>query len=112
MPVQALMGYDVIGKTPEGIDLYGVPGEYIAFENDYSDKAVLQIISLLNAQGRIKTMEYAKDLSEIPRYRAQERPQASPADSAGQDTTPALEGAEGPYNQAEPIVQKEGGEEG
>ena len=64
----------------------------------------------LSPAGQVKVADYAEDI--LPRYRAQERPQASPADSAGQDTTPALEGAEGPYNQAEPIVQKEGGEEG
>lgn len=54
----------------------------------------------------------ARAMQEWYDSRTQPAPTAPAEPEAGQDTTPALEGAEGPYNQAEPIVQKEGGEEG
>ena len=71
VPVQALMGYEVLGKTPNGINLYGLRGEYVAFEDDYSKESLLQAFSLLNEQGRIKAVERTKELTEIPRYQRQ-----------------------------------------
>lgn len=79
------MGYDVVGKTPEGIDLYGVPKDYVVFEHDYSEKAILQVFSQLNVQGKIKTIEYVKDI--LPNYKAKHPPQNPAA-----PPTPPLEG--------------------
>ena len=50
----------------------------------------------LNEDGQQKAVERVEELTEIPRYQAKTIPTASPADLAGQDTTPAPEGAEGP----------------
>ena len=61
-------------------------------------------------------MEKAADavevIAEVPRYQAQLAPTAPAEPEEGTDTTPAPEGEEGLYNQAEPIGQREGGEEG
>ena len=57
----------------------------------------------LNAPHENGAKSYAKDLSEIPRYRRQESPQPPPPPAEGADTTPPSDGSEG---------SQEGGETG
>ena len=75
-------------------------------ENGAKSRAhLLTVIALekLNDHGCAKVARYAKDLSEIPRYRRQESPQPPPPPAEGADTTPPSDGSEG---------SQEGGETG
>lgn len=66
----------------------------------------------LNDDGMEKAADAVEVIAEVPRYQAQLAPTAPAEPEEGTDTTPAPEGEEGLYNQAEPIGQREGGEEG
>lgn len=50
----------------------------------------------LNEEGQEKAAERVEELTEIPRYQAQQAPQPSAAPSEGSSTTPPADGAEGP----------------
>ena len=66
----------------------------------------------LNDDGMEKAADAVEVIAEVPRYQAQLAPTAPAEPEEGTDTTPAPEGEEGLYNQAEPIGPREGGEEG
>ena len=66
----------------------------------------------LNDDGMEKAADAVEVIAEVPRYQAQLAPTAPAEPEEGTDTTPAPEGEEGLYNQAEPIGQREGGDEG
>ena len=69
-------------------------------------------LGMLTDDGMEKAADAVEVIAEVPRYQAQLAPTAPAEPEEGTDTTPAPEGEEGLYNQAEPIGQREGGEEG
>lgn len=74
----------------------------ILFESDTVPKFQLEsnrrridfVLDQMSEEGQQKVADYAEDI--LPRYRTETAPQSPPAPQEGTDTTPPLEGAEGP----------------
>lgn len=90
VPVTALMGYVLRGKTADGKDSYGPPDDVIDFDEplkthwsavphikDDDPELRVQInadLSKLNETGQQKAAERVRELTEIPRYQRHQDP--------------------------------------
>lgn len=64
--------------------------------NNHNEIRMIQSFQKLNDEGQQKAAERVEELTEIPRYQAQERPQRRFPAPEGRDTTPTQEGSERP----------------
>lgn len=72
-----------------------VINELIKITNDPQHR-IAAALDQLNDEGREKAAERVEELTEIPRYRAQNAPQDTPPAPGGTDTTPATDGPQRP----------------
>lgn len=78
----------------------GQTGRVARFNHKFSIKdpqiRIAAALDQLNAEGREKAAERVEELTEIPRYRAQDAPQDTPPAPGGTDTTPATDAPQRP----------------
>ncbi len=56
---------------------------------------LMEAYNRLNSSGQQEAVKRVEELTEIPRYQAQQAPQSTPAPQEGTDTTPPQDGTEG-----------------
>lgn len=95
--VDYLLGYeDMIEKPYDTYDTYNREKILEALEYASKRDRLNAAYELLNDDGQQEAVKRVEELTEIPRYRTEAAPQSPPAPQEGTDTTPPLEGAEGP----------------
>lgn len=106
-PESGFFRYDIEAADEEALNYaYQILGRAGVSAQTHSPQAlVLAAMEKLNNDGQQKAAERVEELTEIPRYQAQDTPQDTPAPQEGTDTTPAETPSEGSQEPPEGHIQ-------